>query len=65
MQGCESEPELLPLGNTGTLSSNTADKARLDVSAIGIWSSMERTFLDVRVMHPLSSSYSGKSIDQI
>ena len=59
------EPEILPLGNTGTLSSNTADKARLDVSAIGIWSSMERTFLDVRVMNPLSSSYSGKSIDQI
>ena len=26
---------------------------------------MERTFLDVRVMHPLSSSYTGKSIDQI
>ena len=59
------EPELLPLGNTGTLSSNNADKARLDVSAIGIWSSMERTFLDVRVMHPLSSSYTGKSKDQI
>ena len=59
------EPELLPLGNAGTLSSNTADKAHLDVSAIGIWSSMERTFLDVRVMHPLSSSYMGKSKDQI
>ena len=59
------EPELLPLGNTGTLSSNAADKARLDVSAIGIWSSMERTFLDVRVMHPLSSSYKGKSIEKI
>ena len=59
------EPELLRLGNTVTLSSNTADKAHLDVSAIEIWSAKECTFLDVRVMHPLSSSYMGKSKDQI
>ena len=51
------EPLLLPLGNSGTLSSNTAEKARLDVSAVGVWSPMERTFLDVRVMHPNSPSY--------
>ena len=59
------EPELLPLGNTGTRSRNTADKARLDVSAVGIWSPMERTFLDVRVTHPNSPSYRDKTIEQI
>ena len=41
------EPELLPIGTTETASSNMADKARLDVSAVGLWSAMERTFLDV------------------
>jgi len=59
------EPELLPIGNVETQSSNRADKARLDVSAVGVWSSMERTFLDVRVMHPNSPSYIDKTPDQI
>ena len=48
------EPELLPIGDTSTSSTNVALKARLDVSAVGVWSPMERTFLDVRVVHPLS-----------
>ena len=30
------EPELLPVGNTGVLSRNVAEKARLDVSAVGV-----------------------------
>ena len=60
------EPELMPTGNVETGSgSNKAEKARLDVSAVGVWSSMERTFLDVRVMHPNSPSYSDKSVEQI
>ena len=44
------EPMLLPIGNSETRSSNQAERARLDVSTVGIWSSMERTFLDVRIM---------------
>ena len=59
------EPELLPLGNTETQSSNTSKKARLDVSAVGVWSSMQRTFLDVRVMHPNSPSYMNKPIQDL
>ena len=59
------EPELLPIGNNRTLSTNIADKARLDVSAVGIWSSMERTFLDVRVFHPNSPSYMNTSPEQL
>jgi hypothetical protein len=35
------------------------------VSAVGIWSPMERTFLDVRVTNPNSASYLDKTIDQV
>ena len=59
------EPELLPIGDSETQSSNRADKARLDVSAVGVWSSMERTFLDVRVFHPNSPSYVNTSPQQL
>jgi len=53
------------VGNTETRSSNQAERARLDVSAVGIWSPMERTFLDVRVMHVNSPSYMDKTPEQI
>ena len=44
------EPELLPVGDRTIGSSNTAEKARLGVSAVGIFSPMERTFADVRII---------------
>ena len=40
-------------------------KARLDVSAVGVWNPMERTFLDVRILHPNSPSYQGKPIEKL
>ena len=40
-------------------------KARLDVSGNGIWGPQEKTFLDIRVMHPNSVSYIDKDIDQV
>ena len=44
------------IGDTSTSSTNNvADKARLDVSAVGVWSPMERTFFDERVVHPNST----------
>ena len=58
------EPELLPIGNC-TNSDNTAERARLDVSAVGVWSPMERTFVDVRIVHPNSPSYQGKKMEKI
>ena len=61
----KTEPPLLPLGNSTTESSNDALKARLDVSAVGVWSSMERTFLDIRVMHPNSPSYMDLTPNQL
>ena len=59
------EPELLPIGESTTNSSNSSEKARLDVSAVGIWSQMERTFLDVRVFHPNSASYANTDPQQL
>ena len=59
------EPELLPVGNTDVNDSSTAERARLDISAVGVWSPMERTFFDVRVVHPNSASYKDKDIKQI
>ena len=58
------EPPLLPIGNS-TQITNEANGARLDVSAVGVWSSMERTFLDVRVFHPNSASYLNTSPNQL
>ena len=59
------EPELLPIGNIELRGANTAEKASLDVSAVGLWSPMERTFVDVRVMHPNSPSYKHKTTEQV
>ena len=47
------------------LHGNNAEKARLDVSAVGIWSQMERTFVDVRILHPNSPSYRDKTPEQL
>ena len=59
------EPELLPLENDETITGNRAQKARLDVSGNGIWGPQEKTFLDVRIMHPNSPSYKDKNISQV
>ena len=59
------EPMLLPIGDAEIQSTNRADKARLDVSAVGVWGAMERTFLDVRVLHMNSPSYMEKSPEQL
>ena len=51
------EPELLPLGDNQLIKGNNSEKARLDVSGIGIWGLQERTFVDVRVINPNAPSY--------
>ena len=58
------EPALIPHDNeqiTGT----DADRAAPDVSSCGLWSTFERTFYDVCVTHPNSSTYDGKTMKQI
>ena len=47
----------MPRDNNLMRNGNDAENARLDVS--------ERTFLDIRVMHPNAPSYVDKSIDQV
>ena len=61
----KTEPLLLPLDNEVDRSGNVAQQARLDVSGIGVWGSYERTFLDVRIVHPNAPSYANKSIEKI
>ena len=59
------EPELLPIDNDGPGRGNRAEKARLDVAGVGVWGAYEKTFLDIRVMHPNAPSYADKSIEQV
>ena len=57
------EPELLPIERDGPpRRGNTAEKARLDVAGVGVWGAYEKTFLDIRIMHPNSPSYVNKPI---
>ena len=58
------EPELLPI-ERDSLAGNTKKKARLDVAGVGVWGAYEKTFLDIRIMHPNSDSYVNKPIDQV
>ena len=48
-----------------TMKVNTADNARLDISARGLWNSCEKTFFDIRITHLTSQFYSGKSLIEI
>ena len=46
-------------------SENTKEKARLDVSCVGLWSPLEKTFLDVRVFHPNAPSNKTKTLSTL
>ena len=50
------EQSLLPL-NDEEVNGTAADRAAPDISSIGMWSTFERTFYDVRVLHPNAPSY--------
>ena len=54
------EPHLLqdPTGKLG-------DSARLDISARGVWSGLDKTLFDVRIFHPGSESYKDKTLDSL
>ena len=55
------EPKLLPLtGETFDLkSAYTRPDARSDVSARGVWRTMDKTFLDVRILYDRNESNIG------
>ncbi len=61
------EPELIPIDSDFNInpSENNAEKARLDVSSVGLWSPLERNFMDIRVFHPNAPSYQSKAIQSL
>ena len=58
--GCKdvrTEPPLLPVNaNDFSQRSNVSERARLDISARGLQSTLECSFFDVRVSHPFTPS---------
>ena len=58
------EPHLLPItGEKFDLkSANIQNDARLDISARGVWSSMEKTFFDIRVFNSRAPTNIGKPL---
>ena len=58
------EPQLLPL-ETETIEGASGDRAAPDISSRGIWSTFERTFFDVRVLHPNAASYQSTSLSSL
>ena len=58
------EPQLLPLDNEEVQGAQ-GDQVALDISSRGLWSAFERSFFDVRVLHPNSSSYFSKDVSRL
>ena len=58
------EPPMLPLQNE-VISGAKGDQAHPDISSRGIWSTFERTFFDVRVLHPNAPSYQSLSLSRL
>ena len=61
----KTEPELIPIDSDYKVAGNTAEKARLDVSSVGLWSPLQRNFMDVRIFHPNAPSYQKKSLKSL
>jgi hypothetical protein len=59
-----SEPRLLPV-NDDEVEGTTADRAAPDISSRGLWSTFERTFFDVRVLHPNAPSYRSSNLSAL
>ena len=58
------EPSLIPT-DADVIHGNVSENARLDISAIGIWSQYQKTFMDVRVTHPTADSHIGKTAEAL
>ena len=54
----QTEPELLPIASDfNMLSRNNKEKARLDVSSVGLWSPRERNMMDIYTGIPSKCSF--------
>lgn len=58
------EPQLLPLDNE-EINGVHGDRAGPDISSRGMWSTFERTFFDVRVLHPNAPSYRSTDLSRL
>ena len=58
------EPCLLPLTNE-EVPGVQGERAAPDISSRGLWSTFERTFFDVRVLHPNAPSYANTDIGKL
>ena len=47
------------------MSGIASEKARLDVSGVGVWGTHERTFLDIKVFHPNCKSFVGQEKEKL
>ena len=62
----KTEPELIPLENNSLgVNSATGERARPDVSGVGVWGGYERTFLDIIITHPNCPTYANMPADQL
>ena len=59
------EPELIPINQTEMIAGNVAERARLDVSARGLWGPFQKTMMDVRIFHPNADSYKNRDIKSV
>ena len=59
------EPQLIVLDDEDIQQGTKADRAAPDISSRGLWSTFERTFFDVRVLHPNCRSYINKEMNKI
>ena len=59
------EPVLLPTAAELRNGSNLAERARLDISARGVFGQNERTFFDVRITHTNAEYNKNKTLEQI
>ena len=57
-------PQMITLDDED-IQGTKADKAAPDISSRGLWSTFERTFFDVRVLHPNCPSYVNKDMNKI
>ena len=61
------EPVLIPVNGRilDLRSANTADDARVDVSARGFWRQGQRAYLDVRIFNPMAQSHRRKDLPTV
>ena len=60
------EPTLLPVENRELPSgTNRAEGARLDIAARGFWTPLDKSFFDVRILHPGAASNDNKPLEKM